>query len=468
MRGFVPTPDDVVDRMVEKLFADRAPKADEVLLDPGCGPGAFISGLIRWAERNGCGLPEIVGYENEPRRCAEARQRFEHVPNVNIVCGDFLAASGGPFDYIIGNPPYVSITHLPAREREQFRRRFFSAEGRFDLYLLFFEKALRLLNPNGRLVFVTPEKFLYVKTAQSLRRILANYYVREIEFISEETFKDLVTYPTITTVDSVLNSDTKTKAQLRNRSRLRVIFPKDGSSLQPLVNEYRSPGHSNEIALEDVCVRISCGVATGADAVFVHKTGNLEPNLTHYSYPTISGRDLSSGGSGIRSTSSMLIPYDAAGKLLPVDELGALGAYLSEPNVRRKLEGRTCVQRKPWYAFHDSVPLSDILRPKLICKDITAKPHFWIDREGGIVPRHSAYYIVPIDSSKIESLCEFLNGPIAADWLQAHCQRASKGFLRLQSSVLKRLPVPAEFAPAKTKANLPIDEVRSAASAVAA
>jgi methylase of polypeptide subunit release factors len=468
MRGFVPTPDAVVDRMVEKLFAGRSPRADEVLLDPGCGPGAFISGLIRWAERQSCGLPEIVGYENEPARYAEARKRFGHLPNVKIVRGDFLAASGGPFDYIIGNPPYVSITYLPTREREEFRRRFFSAEGRFDLYLLFFEKALRLLNLKGRLVFITPEKFLYVNTARSLRRILGNYYVREIEFISEETFGDLVTYPTITTVDSVRNADAKTKIQLRDGSRRTVVFPKDGSSLQPVVNDYRSPGHSNEIALKDVCVRISCGVATGADAVFVHKTGNLKPDLAYYSYPTISGRDLSSGRPIIRSNSSMLIPYDAGGKLLAMDKLGALGVYLSEPNIRRKLEGRTCAQRKPWYAFHDSVPLADILRPKLICKDITAKPHFWIDREGGFIPRHSAYYLVPIDSSKIESLCEFLNGPIAADWLQAHCQRASKGFLRLQSSVLKRLPVPAEFAPTKTKANLPTDEVRLAASAAAA
>ena len=468
MRGFVPTPDAVVDRMVEKLFADRSPKGDEVLLDPGCGPGAFIGGLTRWAARNDCELPEIVGYENEPGRCAEARQRFGHLPNVKIVCGDFLAASGGSFDYIIGNPPYVSITHLPTSEREEFRRRFFSAEGRFDLYLLFFEKALRLLNPNGRLVFITPEKFLYVNTAQSLRRILGNYCVREIEFISEETFGDLVTYPTITTVDSVVHPDAKTKVQLRKGPPRSVIFPRDGSSLQPLVNDYRSPGHSNEIALEDICVRISCGVATGADAVFVHKTENLKPDLAHYSYPTISGRDLSSGGPAIRANSSMLIPYNAAGKLLPLTELGALGAYLSEPDIRPKLEKRTCVQRKPWYAFHDSVPLPDILRPKLICKDITAKPHFWIDREGEIVPRHSAYYMIPIDPSRIESLCEFLNGPIAADWLQAHCQRASKGFLRLQSSVLKRLPVPAEFAPKKAKANLPLDEVRLAASAAAA
>lgn len=453
--------------MVEKLFADRLPTPDEVLVDPGCGPGAFISGLIRWSERNGRRLPEIVGYESEPARCAEAQHRFGHLPNVQVVCGDFLSCSGRSFDYVIGNPPYVSIYHITNHEKEQFRRRFFSAEGRFDLYLLFFEKALRLLNPNGRLVFVTPEKFLYVNTAQSLRRILGNYFVREIEFISEETFGDLVTYPTVTTVDFAFHLNAKTKVQLRNGAQCTVIFPQDGSSLQPLVNEYRSPGHSNEIALQDVCRRISCGVATGADAVFVRKTSSLTPDLALYSYPTISGRDLSDS-SAICSNRSMLIPYDAGGKLLPIAALGALGTYLSEPSIRQKLEKRTCVQRKPWYAFHDSVPLSDMLRPKLICKDITSKPHFWVDRDGGIVPRHSTYYLVPVDPFRMDALCEFLNGPIAADWLQAHCQRASKGFLRLQSSVLKRLPIPAEFALTNTQAKLPTDKLRLAASAAAA
>ena len=142
----------------------------------------------------------------------------------------------------------------------------------------------------------------------------------------------------------------------------------------------------------------------------------------------------------------MLVPYDGFGKLLPPDKLGALNTYLSQPKIRQRLEARTCSERKPWYAFHDSAPLPEILRPKLICKDITATPHFWVDVQGKIVPRHSVYYLVPIDPNQIRQLCDYLNGPLAADWLRAHTQRASKGFLRLQSSVLKRLPVPASFA----------------------
>ena len=35
----------------------------------------------------------------------------------------------------------------------------------------------------------------------------------------------------------------------------------------------------------------------------------------------------------------------------------------------------------------------------------------------------------------------------AREWLRAHCQRAASGFLRVQSHVLKRLPLPPRFAP---------------------
>jgi hypothetical protein len=98
--------------------------------------------------------------------------------------------------------------------------------------------------------------------------------------------------------------------------------------------------------------------------------------------------------------------------------------------------------RKPWYAFHENPPLIDLLRPKILCKDIGPRPAFVLDPIGAIVPRHSVYYIVPGDSTDIMALLDYLNSETASGWLEKHCQRAANGFVRLQSSVLKRLPVP--------------------------
>ena len=46
------------------------------------------------------------------------------------------------------------------------------------------------------------------------------------------------------------------------------------------------------------------------------------------------------------------------------------------------------------------------------------------------------------DAELLPELCEYLNSPEVAKWLMAHCQRAANGFLRLQSHVLKALPLP--------------------------
>jgi adenine-specific DNA-methyltransferase len=439
MRGYVPTPDDVVDHMVAKLFDGRPPSKSSRVLDPGCGPGAFIAGIVRWCERHRMDLPRITGVESDPGRRSEASRRFASLETVSIEQGDFLAPREAEFDYVIGNPPYVGITRFDEEEKTKFRAEYETARGRFDLYLLFFEQGLRLLRAGGRLVFITPEKFLYVATAAPLRRLLGKLHVRELRLVGEETFPSLVTYPTITTVDKAAPSTTT--VVLRDQTTRSIVFPADGSSLLPLFNGANA-GEGKGSTLRDVCLRVSCGVATGADEIFVRDTASLSEGLRAFAYPTISGRQLLPGSKGFTSTDSMLVPYDERGRLLPADQLGALGEYLSEQERKKHLLGRTCTERKAWYAFHDSAPLPEILRPKILFKDIGATPEFWLDEGGVILPRHTVYYVVPRDGVDIKDLLDYLRSPSAIEWMRGNCQRAANGFLRLQSAVLKSLPVP--------------------------
>jgi hypothetical protein len=142
----------------------------------------------------------------------------------------------------------------------------------------------------------------------------------------------------------------------------------------------------------------------------------------------------------------MLIPYDQRGNLLPLEQLGGLQGYLLRAEVRKRLLGRTCVARKPWYAFHETPRLSELLRPKILCKDIGETPRFWLDRKGELVPRHSVYYIVPRSPASLDAIVQHLRSTASQEWLHHHCQRAASGFIRLQSHVLKNLPVPEHLA----------------------
>ncbi len=427
--------------MVAKLFSAQAPSEKMRLLDPGCGDGAFVEGVVRWCRNHGSPLPRIVGVELHPGRSREASQRFSGNESICIRTCDFLQSELAPFDFIIGNPPYVGITELGEDEKARFRARFATAVGRFDLYLLFWERALRLLKSGGRMVFITPEKFLTVESARPLRRLLAERVVPEVELVSEETFPGLTTYPTITTIEQ-RSSPTKTRLLLRDGSERMVRFTHRGDSLA--VDMYGNGSTPEcDIVLQDICDRISCGVATGADRHFVRRTASLPGELRQFAFPTISGRQLVPGEEGVDPVDSLLIPYDHRGRLLPLNHLDGFAPYLFER--RESLLERTCTRRKPWYAFHETPLLHSIMRPKILCKDVTERPQFWVDMDGSIVPRHSVYYIVPLDEEIVFDLAEYLNGPEAGHWLMGHCQRVRKGFIRLQSTILKQLPVPKEF-----------------------
>ena len=438
MKGFVPTPSAVVDLMVEKLFAERTPTPHSRILDPGCGRGAFVDGIMRWCDKNEITLPQIVGIESDPSHVEHLRARFSGLGNFEIRHADYLQASTEEFDFIIGNPPYVSITSLAVEERETYRSRYQTARGRFDLYLLFFEQSLRSITRNGRLVFITPEKFLYVESASPFRELLRRYTVEELHFVDEETFAGLVTYPLITTVTT--KSTTRPTSIVDREGSVRSIsqFGASTSWMPLLRNADKVPEGP---CLEDACLRISCGVATGADSAFLLNHDALTPGLRPFAHPTLAGRDITSVKLP-SSHRSLLVPYDRWGRLLPESELGELGEFLSQPERKKQLNTRTCVSYKPWYAFHETPPLNHILRPKILCKDIGGKPVFVVDSAGSLVPRHSIYYIVPTSLEGITELAEYLNSAAAANWLWDNCQRAAKGFLRLQSHVLKRLPLP--------------------------
>jgi adenine-specific DNA-methyltransferase len=461
VKGFVPTPEPIVDLMVDKLFRGRAPSADARVLDPGCGRGAFIDGLLRWCAAHEAPVPRIVGVDSNPAHVDHLRARFADTPRVEIRQGDFLLSTDtAQYDFIVGNPPYVPITQLSAVEREEYRRRFGTARGRFDLYLLFFEQALRLLAPRGRLVFITPEKYLYVETAAPLRQLLLRRHVDELHFLDEESFAGLVTYPLVTTVGEA-GATRGTRVRARNGQRHVVERLLGTSSWMPAMHGDRTTTHAR--TLRDITRRVSCGVATGADGIYVQPMDRLRPELAPFARPTIAGRDITNGElPPIRSV--MLLPYDSDGRLLAEEELGALGEYVAAPEHRRALLARTCVPAKPWYAFHETPPLRDILRPKILCKDIGANPCFVVDHAGDIVPRHSTYYIVPADSSRVEELAEFLNSAAAAAWLRSHCQRAAKGFLRVQSHVLKQLPLPPSLASMGAQGELTVAAAAAGAS----
>ncbi len=106
----------------------------------------------------------------------------------------------GGFDAVIGNPPYIRIQTMKEwapLEVEHYKQKYVSAsKGNYDIYVVFVERGLDLLNEHGRLGFILPHKFFNAQYGESLRFLLAESgQISEIvHFGGEQVFEGATTY----------------------------------------------------------------------------------------------------------------------------------------------------------------------------------------------------------------------------------------------------------------------------------
>lgn len=88
----------------------------------------------------------------------------------------------GGFDVIIGNPPYVFAREKVNNiDKNYYSRYYYSSEYQVNTFVLFIEKAIKLLKNGGYLGFIVPNSLLQLSSISKLRQyILNNTSVKEI------------------------------------------------------------------------------------------------------------------------------------------------------------------------------------------------------------------------------------------------------------------------------------------------
>ncbi len=141
--GQVFTPPEIVDCM--RALVSNSGR----VLEPACGDGAFLKHF-----------PGALGIEIDPR----------HAPPEAEVMNFFELGEDELFATIIGNPPYVRYQDISPGTRRLAGATLL--DKRANLYLFFIEKCLRLLEPGGELIFITPRDLLKATSAVPLNRLL--------------------------------------------------------------------------------------------------------------------------------------------------------------------------------------------------------------------------------------------------------------------------------------------------------
>jgi len=261
--GIYYTPTYIVDYIVKNTVGEllKNTKTEDIkkikVLDPACGSGSFLikaydviekeierrlKRKLTEKEKSEILINNIFGVDLDHKAVEITRlnlllktvERKETLPNLknNIKCGNSLIddplvagdnafkwdkqfaeiKNSGGFDAIIGNPPYINNRNLPKKEKQFFENNYKTAFQQYDIYVLFYELGLGLLNKEGYLGFIAPNKFAVTNYGLPLRKIfLDNRLIKIIDVSQLGVFAEASTYPYIVILQKVIPKNNKIK-----------------------------------------------------------------------------------------------------------------------------------------------------------------------------------------------------------------------------------------------------------------
>ena len=194
------TPHNVVKFIVESI----APNAKQLVLDPFCGSGHFLTETLDYVRSNedrrnadDFAYHKLHGIEKSERmvRIAMTDMRLHGDGHANIRCTDALLPFANyhdlereSFDLVLTNPPFGSVLGVDAikslGEFEIARNR-----RKIPLELLGLERSLAFLRPGGTLAIVLPESIFANSSSTFVREWIASKsQVRAVVSLPIETF----------------------------------------------------------------------------------------------------------------------------------------------------------------------------------------------------------------------------------------------------------------------------------------
>ncbi|MCL4805901.1 MAG: Eco57I restriction-modification methylase domain-containing protein [Anaerolineae bacterium] len=374
--------------------------------------------------------------------------------------------NAGGFDAVIGNPPYIRIQTMKEwapTEVEFYKRAYRAAsKGNYDIYVVFVEKALSLLNPRGRMGYILPHKFFNAKYGEPLREVIAEgrHLSEIVHFGAEQVFSSATTYTCLLLLSKAPQDEFNfVKAPnlitwQRRESALCGLIPASGVSAKEwnfsfgesagLIERLRTLPHTlGEVA------NIFVGLQTSADRVFtMREAGNLERDLLKPLLKTDAVKPYNSPS----INAWILFPYyvesDQA-KLISATEMKQkypnAWAYLKSHETQLRSRDNGQWNHDQWYAFGRSQNLTQMDGEKLIIQVMALRPTIVYDDRslymtgGGSGP----FYGIRLKASQMNMfyLMGILNSKLFGYIIESQSTVMRGGYYKYSKQYIENAPI---------------------------
>lgn len=364
----------------------------------------------------------------------------------------------GGFDIIIGNPPYIGFHKVPNKEYN--KKHYITADGKYDFYVLFIERAIQLTSPAGFASYICPSYFYkrnYGKRTREL--LLKKTAIRFIaDFSDYQIFDSALTYTCIFGASKIVNP--QNNIRVLNK---RLSIDASHCISQNMLSEptwmlekadtnaiLEKVQHTAKYTFGDITESISQGIVTGNNDVYLIDNEVIESRRLEklYLHKAFKGKDVGSGR--LHDGGYMLFyPYriNDKGKTICISEQELkttapnMYAYLLERKDLLLSREYFVKSSKAWYELWNPRKMQHFYRRKFVFSEIGLVNDFVLADE--------CFYTDSVCGSELKAeyarfetfIHRYLNSKLATYVYKKVSVPKANGYSIYKNAFLKSMPI---------------------------
>lgn len=390
------TPTDYVEELLDSVGYTENLYGKKIL-ENSCGDGNILvavvrryiddcrkHGLSRTKIKNGLSK-DVYGVEIDPEQYAKCVSNLNDVLKKNgikqiewkLFNVDYLRWNNNTkFDFIVGNPPYITYRELEEKEQIYVKTTFKTCiKGKFDYCYAFIEKSIDSLTIEGKISYLIPSSIFKTVFGANLRSYMRTYIEEVRDFTQEKMFDDALVKSAIMVLNHNRQNNNLHYIDMTAETDINIPIMNLGNKWFFTENTGRGSRTFGEY------FQVSHVVATLLNKVYVLKEEDYKENNEFYE---CNGFKIER--SVIRETASprslrynkiekIIFPYYYENNLLKrynAEEFethfpGAFG-YLNK--YREQLDARESDNSAKWFEYGRSQALNGINKEKLLVSTI--------------------------------------------------------------------------------------------------
>lgn len=406
--------------------------------------------------------------------------------------GPTLFSTQPTFNLIIANPPYVR-TQIMGSAHAQHLAGTLGLSGRVDLYQAFLLGMAQVLTPDGAAGIIVSNRFMTTKGGGTLRSVLRRRFdLRQIWDLGDSKLFDAAVLPAVLVARGTASISAETprftsiyevKDDAEAEATVPASDPVEALALTGVVavadgrrfrvrhgildasgdhgdvwrlasassNEWLATANHHTWRRFGEIGKIRVGVKTCADNIFIRHDWSsafgaetpelLRPLTTHHG----AGRFRATVPKKIRA---ILYPHEVVQgtrRAIPLQNYPKSRAYLEAHRTALESRSYVIMAGRRWYEIWVPQNPQAWSAPKLVFRDISARPTFWIDLDGSVV-NGDCYWLATDrddDTSLLWLACAVANSTFAESFYD-HCfnNKLYAGRRRFITQYVEQFPLP--------------------------